>query len=111
MPVETFEPFDLGDLVSPDDAASQDYARWAGWKVTYRRDVMTSALLEMRSGDQKCMIAALAWVVVGWNFVDAQGEELPKPTRSNFLTIGLPDSLLLALMHGFLGCLTRQTAT
>ena len=104
MPVETFPEYDLGNLADRDTATEDDRAKfekWRGWKVVYRANIYTSAVHELRSGDVDRAMAVLASVILGWNFVDEEGNPLPQPTRSNFYGLGLPDDLIAALMYGF----------
>ena len=114
MPVAAFPEFDLGDLVTGESVEESDrpkYEQWRGWKVTYRSNIITAIMSEIRSGQQSRIVAALARIVLAWNFVDEDGEPLAQPTRQNFAAFGLPDDLLVALTYGFLECVRLPKAT
>jgi hypothetical protein len=114
MPIQTFPPYDLGDLAGRERLTDEEQAqaeRWRGWVVTYRSNTLMSSVAELRSGDRRRMVAALAVVVAGWNFVDEQGNELPQPTRETFTSFGLDDDLLVTLAYGYLEQLRAPKAT
>ncbi len=114
MPVQTYLPFDLGQLAEDDKFPEEQRAYYrllAGRTVTYRSDMRTSAMNEFASGDPDRGVEMLSKVVVGWNLCDEEGNELPQPTRSNFLAVGLSDDLIATLIFGYLEVVRGPKAT
>lgn len=52
---------------------------YEGWRFTARTNMPLGALEDLVSGDYGRIRSALAGVVLGWNFVDENGKELPDP--------------------------------
>lgn len=50
-----------------------------GWQFTARTNMPLGVLEDLVSGDYGKIRSALAGVVLGWNFVDENGKELPDP--------------------------------
>jgi hypothetical protein len=52
---------------------------YEGWRAVVRTNHRFGVLLDMESGDTERVVAALAKIVLEWNFVDEEGEPLPQP--------------------------------
>lgn len=120
MPVKSLPPFDLGAVAEADLKAANvkladdviELAReLAGWVVTFRADVTMSAMAEISSGDPARMLTAIASIVVSWNYLDENGNELPKPTRANIATLGISDDVLILTIAAFRLAIAAPKAT
>ncbi len=54
---------------------------WQGWSVTTRINPPLWVLEEIASGDISRIATALGGLITDWNFVDENGDDLPKPSE------------------------------
>lgn len=78
---------------------------YAGWNFLAQTNPPTSLFADISSGEFARIVKALSKVIRSWNYVDAEGTNLPEP---GFDVINeLPVDLLTATTNAYISALTE----
>jgi hypothetical protein len=83
-------------------------APWEGWNFTARMNPPVCVFEDITSGEFARIVDGMALVILGWNFVDDNGEPLPAPTRTT-ISNNVPIDLLTAAANGWVQEMTTVT--
>jgi hypothetical protein len=79
--------------------------KWEGWKMRTRTNPPIGVFVDIASGEFARIAKGLAKVIVSWNFVDADGKDLPAPNEQVILD-NLDADLAGACSNAFIKSIT-----
>ena len=78
---------------------------WVDWKCTVRTNPPISIFGDISSGDFERIVRALSKIILDWNFVDENGEPLPKPDVATINEV--PLELITVIANRYVEELTK----
>lgn len=82
---------------------------YEGWSATVRTNPPQSVWTDFVSGDDERFRHALAQVVLAWDFVDDDGNDVPLPSADDYDPNRLPFDLIPALVRAYTASLRAAT--